>query len=136
MRKQLDTTRMKNELEASAFFGSGGYPQKSASVQAVEPKTVPVLPQKAAQKTAQQAAQKVERSFEQLSKRLNNDEIEALAFKLRKSPKSKLNTEIPLEWKQKFDDIAYRLGVGKYELLMYIVGAFLGEVEVGEGIQA
>jgi hypothetical protein len=72
---------------------------------------------------------------EPLSNGLSNfpstEDIENLAFRIRKLPKQKVNTEIPLEWKKTIDDLAHTLRVGKYDLLMYILARFLGEA--GEG---
>jgi hypothetical protein len=67
-----------------------------------------------------------------MSKQLTTDAIEELAFRLRKTPQAKINATIPIAWKDKFDDLAFRLKVGKYELLTYIVGVYLGEVERSE----
>lgn len=106
--------------------------QKQQATGAVQPET---------SELAQKSAQKVEQKTEQLSKplskgmskdvlkTLSSDEIEALNFRLRKITKTKINAEVPPEWKQRLDDMAYQLGVGKYELVMYIIGRFLGETE-------
>ena len=67
-----------------------------------------------------------------LSEKITQEAVEELAFRLRKTQQGKINANIPLEWREKFDDLAYRLKVGKYELLTYIVGMFLGEVEQPE----
>jgi hypothetical protein len=63
-----------------------------------------------------------------LSIPLDVDEIEAVSFKLRKIVKAKVNTEIPLDWKDQMDFISHKLGVGKYDLMMYLIGKFLGRV--------
>lgn len=55
--------------------------------------------------------------------------VEELAFKLRKIQKVRINGDVPPAWKKRLDDLAHELGIGKYELVMYIVGRFLGEVE-------
>lgn len=94
-------------------------------------------PERDAQKVAQKTAQLSKGMSKPLSKKMSNaitqDAVEELAFQLRKTTaRAKLNTTIPLEWKEKFDDLAFRLKVGKYELLTYIVGVFLGEVEQPE----
>ena len=85
-----------------------------------------------AQKVAHKPAQLSKPLSKNLSKSLSQDAIEELAFRLRKTPQSKINANIPLEWREKFDEIAFKLKVGKYELLTYIVGVFLGEVEQPE----
>ncbi len=92
------------------------------------------------QKDAQKPAQKVEQISKtaskplskELRKLLSQDAIEELAFTLRKTPQGKVNANIPHEWKEDLDDLAFRLKVGKYELLTYIIGVFLGKVEAPE----
>ncbi len=54
--------------------------------------------------------------------------IETMAFQLRKTRKTKVNTEIAEEWKEELDAITFQLKVGKYELLEYIIGSFLEKV--------
>jgi len=54
--------------------------------------------------------------------------IETMAFQLRKTRKTKVNTEIAEEWKEELDEITFQLKVGKYELLEYIIGSFLEKV--------
>lgn len=56
------------------------------------------------------------------------DDVEELTFQTRRDPKIKVNTEVPERWKARLDDIAHQLKVGKYELVAYIIGQFLGEV--------
>lgn len=82
-----------------------------------------------AQKSTQIGAQKTEQTLEQMSKKVSTEAVEQLAFRLRKVVKTKVNTEVPMAWKDKIDDLAHELGIGKYELVMYIIGAFLGEIE-------
>lgn len=67
-----------------------------------------------------------------LSNGLSPDAIEELGFRLRKVPQTKINATIPTEWKEKFDRLAFQLKVGKYDLLMYVVGVLLGEVDQPE----
>ena len=66
------------------------------------------------------------------SQRLTTEMIENLAFQLRKQPKFRVNADIPQEWKDQLDDMAHKLRVGKYELLTYIIGLFLGEIGENE----
>lgn len=54
-------------------------------------------------------------------------QIEELSFRLRKVPKIRVNADVPIPWKERLDEKAYALKVGKYELLVYIIGNFLGE---------
>jgi len=59
---------------------------------------------------------------------VTTDLIETLAFQLRKHPKFRVNADIPKEWKDELDDMAYKLKVGKYDLMTYIVAQFLGKL--------
>ncbi|MBZ0280278.1 MAG: hypothetical protein K8L97_06030 [Anaerolineae bacterium] len=134
-KKHLDTSALANELKgASAFFKQASEPENT-TIQKQPPSppkdtiSIPEIPSKS---VAQNSAQKVEQPFEQVSRNLSSEIIENLAFRLRKVSKNKVNTEVPIEWKEKLDDLAHELGVGKYELLMYIIGLFLGEVETPE----
>ena len=87
---------------------------------------------KPAYKVAQNNAQTFEHKDAQVSRNLSTEEIELLAFRLRKDWKTKINTEVPEEWKKELDNLAHRLQVGKYDLLMYIVGQFLGKTQSGK----
>lgn len=82
-----------------------------------------------AQKTAQPSEQVSKRMSKSLSKSITQDAVEELAFSLRKTPQSKLNANVPIAWKDKLDDLAFRLKVGKYELVTYLVGVCIGEVD-------
>lgn len=75
----------------------------------------------------QEHEQKLAQEIEQLDLP-PSEAIEWLRFQTRHTPKSKLNTTVPAIWKVKLDQIAQRLGVGKYDLLAYIIGEFLDEV--------
>ncbi|MBZ0283152.1 MAG: hypothetical protein K8L97_20610 [Anaerolineae bacterium] len=102
---------------------------------------LPMKAETASERDAQNIAQKPAQVSKPLSKSVNKslnkglshhlsqDAIEELAFRLRKTPQSKINANVPLEWREKIDALAFQLKVGKYELLTYIVGVFLGEVE-------
>ena len=125
MRKKLNTDQVANELKTgSMFFRKKPPVNKRKNV-------------KVAQKSEQVNEQKVAQNVERLSKAtsdtldvsLKTEVVEELAFRLRKATKSKFNTEIPDEWKKEIDDLAHNLGVGKYDLGMYIIGSFLGKVE-------
>jgi hypothetical protein len=88
--------------------------------------------QKVAQKPAQVSKGMSKPLSKALSKPISQEAVEELAFQLRRTQQAKLNANVPVEWKEKLDDLAFRLKVGKYELLTYIVGVFLGEVEQPE----
>lgn len=81
----------------------------------------------------QNATQKVTQAPTQisnfLSKSLRTEDIEQLNFELRKVSKVRVNADVPHEWKKLIDDLAHELGVGKYELLMYVIGLYLGKVK-------
>lgn len=144
MTKKMNMSGVTNELEqGSAFFRSNhsSPSHKSGGFVSELPRVkgsllFPTNKEKSNEpKVAQISAQKVEQTFEQLSKHITTEDIEGLKFRLRKVQKTKVNTEVPVEWKEQLDDLAYRLGVGKYELLMYIIGEYLGGIEAGRNGQ-
>jgi hypothetical protein len=71
----------------------------------------------------------VRKVSKKVSNPLSTEGIETLVFRLRKIPKSRVNADIPQAWKDRLDDMAHHLKVGKYDLLMFIIALFLGEVE-------
>lgn len=83
------------------------------------------------EKVAQIPAQKFEQTVEQVSKPVSSEAIEVLAFqlRLRKVNMRKVNTNLPEEWKDEIEEMAYKLHVGKYDLVMYMIGSFLGKVD-------
>ena len=103
---------------------------KAEQEQVLEHTTPPPSMPKAVIKTD---TQKVTQISKRVSKRLSNlpstEEIETFVFQLRKTPKVRANADIPQEWKKRLDDAAHELGVGRYDLLMYIIADFLGELE-------
>lgn len=106
--RRLNEIAIKSELTRSAFFEPNNRPTAQKAVQIVE--------QPPAQKLAQ------------LSRPITTDAVETLDFNLRKVPKSKLNTNIPVEWKEEMDRMALDLKVGKYELAAYLIGQALKKV--------
>lgn len=143
MNKKMNLSGITNELEQGSAFFRGVHASSGQQTN----RSVPALSQGALSRTylprktnsgkpkdAQLIEQKVEQSFEQMSKQLTTEAIEALSFRLRKIQKTKVNTEVPDAWKERLDDLAYRLGVGKYELLLYIIGDYLGELESTRGM--
>lgn len=56
------------------------------------------------------------------------DDVERMVFEFRKADKTRFNGDIPQEWKDEIDAYADRIGVGKYNMLMYAVGKFLGKL--------
>jgi hypothetical protein len=63
-----------------------------------------------------------------LSKLPDAQTIEEVSFRLRRIPKTRVNADVPVQWKERLDETAHELKVGKYELLVYIIAEFLGEV--------
>jgi hypothetical protein len=147
MNKKMNVAGVTNELEqGSAFFRVTPPPLSHVEHQSARISRTdvgkPALSLVAengrtnsiAQNVEQKSAQKVAQTFEQLSNPLTTEDIEALAFQLRKLQKVKVNAEVPVAWKERMDDLAYQLGVGKYELLMYIIGEYLGEIGTTRGV--
>jgi hypothetical protein len=92
----------------------------------------PVVPKaEVTQELTQAPTQKSTRKVTQVSKRQVNlpqtETIEDWAYRLRKVSKVRVNADVPREWKERLDDLAHRLKVGKYELMLYVIGEFLGE---------
>lgn len=134
-KKPIDTSSLSNELKgASLFF------QKPAEVVL----QAPAIEQQIDRQDS--LAQKDEQVSNPLSKELltitrtnsrkstrigvlpRTEDIETMTFNLRKVRKSKVNTAIAEEWKAELDTIAFELNVGKYELLEFIIGSFLGKL--------
>lgn len=86
---------------------------------------------------AQKTERKVEHKGEHIvaqksahpSKRVSilpdGEKIEELSFRLRREKKVKVSTNIPESWKKDLDRLSAELGVGKYDLLLFIISAFL-----------
>ena len=119
MKKKLDETAVADELKRSSVFFSrkNGRQSQENSTEAVT------------QKTTQVSKHLLKRLSKDLSKFPSVDEVEALAFQLRKETKARINADVPQAWKKRLDDLAHELGVGKYELVMYIIAQFLGEAK-------
>lgn len=58
----------------------------------------------------------------------NADAVEEMIFHMRKAPMTRINGNVPEEWKEALDDYAHKAGVGKYHLVMYAIGKMLGKV--------
>src|SRR6185503_759416 len=88
--------------------------------------------QKSTQKITYDATQTITQKVTHISKRLEayltTEQVEDLDYSLRKIAKVRVNADVPLEWKDRLDDLAYKLKVGKYELMLYVIASFLGEV--------
>lgn len=57
------------------------------------------------------------------------DEIDLALVKAKRLKKTRINGNVPLEWKQKLDLIAEHLDVAKYDMVAYLIGRFLGEID-------
>jgi hypothetical protein len=66
-------------------------------------------------------------AIRQVRKLPTTEEVEDLSYALRRVPKTRVNADVPQEWKDQLDEIAYQLRVGKYELMLYVIGEFLGQ---------
>ena len=78
-------------------------------------------------KSTRKSTQKVTHLLRYLSKNLSTDAMEGLSFGLRKTPKVRVNADVPAKWKEELDNIAHEKKVGKYELLLYVIAVFLGK---------
>ena len=128
MSKKLNISAIQDELSGVSSFYHASHPAKE-------------VPQKQKIDTTHSVAQNRERKLKQVSKpssrgvskwssnAFKQEDVELLAFELRKVRKVKLNTEVPEDWKDKLDTLAHQLKIGKYDLLMYIIGLFLEEVK-------
>lgn len=126
-KKKLDVRAITNELKgASKYFDQP----------TIQPEKV--LPEPPSVKVDAPIAQEPTQEVTQVSKRLSKplskghapttDEIENLAFSLRKITKARVNADIPLEWKKRLDDLAHQLEVGKYDLMLFIIARFLDDI--------
>lgn len=127
-KKKLDVQAITNELKgASKYFDQP----------VVQPEKE--LPEQSSVKVETPTSQEPTQGVTQISKRLSKplsksnfpttEEIENLAFSLRKVTKARVNADIPHAWKKQLDDLAYRLEIGKYDLMLFIIARFLGEAE-------
>ncbi len=123
---QLQQTKEEQQDQARHLKSPTDSPARSDEIiQAVE--TPP-----AADHSTQMSKRLSKPLSKKVSKTPTSDEVEMLAFQLRKIPKVRVNADIPAEWKQQLDDLAYKLRVGKYDLMLYLIAQFLGEGEKHE----
>ena len=130
MKKTLDTTVISNELvEGSSFF------PKSPEVTPTEPNKGQIFAQKVEQVSKplsnglSESTNKPQRARNSTVPNLpTQEDIELMAFELRKAPKTKVNTEVVEEWKEELNKIAFNMHIGKYQLVEFIIGEFLGKV--------
>lgn len=126
MKKRFDVAAITNELkDGSVFFRKpteAGTPLPTPDSTKKKPSPLPVT-----QLPTQTDTYLSKQIRKNLSTPINTDAIEALSFQLRRTPKERVSADIPTEWKNQLDDLTHELKVGKYELVMYIIGRFLGE---------
>ena len=132
-KKNLDVKQLVNELHgASAFFkrpsDDGAAPSPKVPLE-TEPSS-PAQPEAAVTQPSTQLSNRVSKPLSKnLSRLPSAEEIEACSFRLRKTNKVRVNADVPEDWQKELADLAYQLGVGKYELNMYILGVFLGKID-------
>ena len=80
---------------------------------------------KSEQKSEHKIAQKDDQLLERVSILPDGEKIEELSFRLRREKKVKVSTNIPESWKKDLDRLSAELGVGKYDLLLFIISTFL-----------
>ncbi|MBX3082090.1 MAG: hypothetical protein KF716_10690 [Anaerolineae bacterium] len=138
-KKPIDTTTISNELQGASLFFQKPAPidqnQEIASpndlAQIHEQVSKPLSNLSSEVLSKPTDMQKIPLSSKEhhLSASLPTaEEIEMMTFSLRKERKGKVNTTIAETWKEELDAIAFELKVGKYELLEYVIGSFLGKV--------
>ena len=150
MNKRNDTAKLVNELNESKFFAP-----RRAEVEAKKsgladsslfhkPKTVK---DNLKDKAKEDSKDNVKDNPKDVSKdnvkdvfkdldlaRQNNpnlpsaDDVERMVFECRKVDKTRFNGDVPQEWKDEIDAYSDKIGVGKYNMLMYAVGKFLGKL--------
>ena len=105
-----------------------GTGEKSAVIKVAQDENGRVT-QKPTQRVARKVTQISDHADEQVRRLPSTEEVEDLSYTLRKIPKTRVNADVPQEWKDQLDDIAYQLRVGKYELMLYVIGEFLGQTK-------
>ena len=142
-KKKINVDSMVNELEgASLYFSKPSHPlskpvndpglNKSISQQPEKTrKQEPMSSEgkKVTQIATYKSTQISKGLSKHISKSISTDAVELLDFELRKVRKFRVNADIPGDWKEELDSLAFRLRVGKYELLTFVVGQFLGKVK-------
>jgi hypothetical protein len=134
-KKTLPVTGLVNELhEASAFFRKPT--QRDEPEPSIEPRLATQSKAAAKAPNAKEVTQVPTQKVTQISKTLSNfsmsdmttEQVEQLSFQLRKITKTRVNADIPDDWKDELDDLAHRLRVGKYELMLYLIALVMGKV--------
>jgi hypothetical protein len=129
-KKKLDATTMINELKGASLYFQKPIPPIPEQEPAM---TVPAAAEEAQPVATEPPEHKATYPSKRLSSFLSNrpstDQIEQLSFELRKVRKFRVNADIPQAWKDELDDLAHELRVGKYELMTFVVGEWLGTVK-------
>jgi hypothetical protein len=123
----------KSGLADSPFFAKEQErPSPSPAKAPIGVTDAPEVTQPATQKVPQISkplSRRISKKISKLSRdNLNAEAIEQLAFQLRKTPKARINADVPQAWKTQLDNLAHELQVGKYELVMTIIKRFLDEM--------
>ena len=125
-KKKINVEGMVNELEgASLYFKKSSPSQPIFPLASVTPQALETQEKKVTYKSTQ-ISKDLSNS---LSKSISTDDVELLDFQLRKIHKFRVNADIPEEWKEELDTLGFKLKVGKYELITFIIGQFLGKVK-------
>jgi hypothetical protein len=126
-KKKINVDSMVNELEgASLYFKKQAPSQPISPLASVTPQALETQEKKVTYKPTQ-ISKDLSKS---LSKTISTDDVELLDFQLRKVHKFRVNADIPEEWKEELDTLGFKLKVGKYELVTFIIGQFLGKVKI------
>lgn len=141
MSTRNDTTKLVNELNESKFFAKRLPAQSNNKSGLAEsplfPKEIPKdsSKDKAKDNPKDESKEKTKELFKDLQlARQNNpnlptaDDVERMVFEYRKADKTRFNGDVPQEWKEELDAYADRIDVGKYNMIMYAVGKFLGKL--------
>lgn len=132
-KKKLPVTGLVNELHgASVYFRQPAEPTPPIG-EAPQTKKLSsenkIQYEKSTQKSTQKDTQTVTHMSSILSNPPTTEAIEQLSFELRKTAKVRVNADIPQEWKDKLDDLAHKLRVGKYEFMLYLIALAIGKVQ-------
>jgi hypothetical protein len=136
MKKKLNEDTVLSELrQGSVFFRDRLSPAEvkdSGKGNGAESVSTPKRKTEVTQNPTQVSKRLSRPLSKRVSKPLSNlpttAEIEDLTYALRREHKTRVNADIPDKWKEELDDMAHRLRVGKYELLLFVIAEFLEKV--------
>lgn len=118
-KKKIDTTFIRNELEQSRLFTSRVDKEAEKHVEDYVESNV----------DARTDIQTVRQTDSKVGgvKLPSTDEVEEVLFRFRKEKRTRFSGAFPESWKTEMDEYAHKARVGKYDLIMYAVGKFLGK---------